>query len=384
MSSDPQPDTIPSHGLQLQSTVCKDGHLELSLASVEIPAPSPDNVIVRMEAAPINPSDIGLLFGPADMSAATAGGTADLPVITAPIDAGAMGGIAARIDQPMPVGNEGAGIVVAAGDSENAQSLIGKTVGLIGGASYSQYRSAPAAMVLPMPDGTTPAQAASWFVNPLTALGMIETMKSEGHKALVHTAAASNLGQMLNKACLADGIDLVNIVRRPEQLEILRALGAKHVCNSSDLDFTSQLTDALETTGATLAFDATGGGHLAGQILSCMEQALNLKATEYSRYGSAIHKQVYLYGRLDRSDTLLGADLGMAWGIGGWLLPPFLGSIGLEATGRLRNRVASEITTTFASGYTAEISLAEALDLTTLKAYGRQATGEKYLINPNK
>jgi len=378
------PQSTPREGLQLRSTVHQAGHLELSIASIPTPEPGPDDVIVRMEAAPINPSDLGLLFGPADLSKAEASGTRDRPVITAPIPAAAMRGVAARVDEPMPVGNEGAGIVVAAGESEYAQSLMGKTVGIVGGATYSQFRAAPAMMVLPMPEGTTPAEAASWFVNPLTALGMVETMKLEGHSALVHTAAASNLGQMLNKICLADGIDLVNIVRRKEQENILREIGAKHICNSSDDDFEAKLTDALETTGATLAFDATGGGRLAGQILSCMERALNRNAAEYSRYGSTTHKQVYLYGRLDRSETILGADLGMAWGIGGWLLPPFLGRLGLEGTARLRTRVAEEIKTTFASKYTAEISLAGALDLPTLKAYGRQATGEKYLINPSK
>jgi hypothetical protein len=337
-----------------------------------------------MEAAPINPSDLGLLFGPADIRQASANGTPEHPVIRAPIPAAAMRGVAARVDEPMPVGNEGAGIVVVAGESDYAQSLMGKTVGIVGGATYSQFRAVPAMMVLPMPEGTTPAEAASWFVNPLTALGMVETMRLEGHSALVHTAAASNLGQMLNRICLADGIDLVNIVRRHEQENILREIGAKFICNSSDDDFEANLTDALETTGATLAFDATGGGRLAGQILSCMERALNRNAAEYSRYGSTTHKQVYLYGRLDRSETRLGADLGMAWGVGGWLLPPFLGKLGLEGTGRLRGRVAAEIKTTFASHYTAEISLAGALDLATLKAYGRQATGEKYLINPSR
>ncbi len=380
--------STPREGLQLRSTVVGDseqsGHLELSIASVATPKPGPDDVLVRMEAAPINPSDLGLLFGPADLSAAEAGGTNESPVITAPIPAAALPGVAARIDQPMPVGNEGAGIVVEAGESDYAQSLIGRTVGIVGGATYSQFRAAPAMMVLPFPDGTTPAEAASWFVNPLTALGMVETMQLEEHNALVHTAAASNLGQMLNKICLADGIGLVNIVRRKEQEDILRGIGAKFVCNSSDDDFEVQLTDALETTGATLAFDATGGGRLAGQILSCMERALNRNAAEYSRYGSTTHKQVYLYGRLDRSETVLGADLGMAWGLGGWLLPPFLGKLGLEGTARLRERVAGEIKTTFASRYTAEISLTEALDLSTLKAYGRQATGEKYLINPSR
>jgi NADPH2:quinone reductase len=274
--------------------------------------------------------------------------------------------------------------VIDAGSSEAAQALVGKTVAAIGGSMYSQYRVVPAAMCLPLPDGTTPAEGASCFVNPLTALGMVETMRAEGHTALVHTAAASNLGQMLNKICIADGIALVNIVRREEQEEILRAIGAKIVCNSSAPDFKERLTDALAETGATIAFDATGGGRLGGQILSCMEAALNRTAGEYSRYGSSTHKQLYIYGRLDRSPTELLGDYGMAWGIGGWLLPPFLQKVGPETGGRLRARVAAEIKTTFASHYTAEISLAEALQLETVAAYGKQATGEKYLINPNK
>jgi NADPH2:quinone reductase len=242
----------------------------------------------------------------------------------------------------------------------------------------------PAAAVLPFAPETSPAEAASWFVNPMTALGMVETMRREGHSALVHTAAASNLGQMLQKLCLADGIALVNVVRRAEQEAVLRGIGAKHVCNSSAPDFQSKLVDALAETGATLAFDATGGGPLAGQILSAMESALQRSATSFSRYGSMTHKQVYLYGRLDRTPTVLPGDAGMAWGVGGWLLPPFLGRIGAEATARLRARVAAEIRTTFASRYTAEISLFEALDPETLRAYARQATGEKYLIVPQK
>lgn len=363
--------------------VTKGGQLEISLAMVETPSPGPDDVVIRVEAAPINPSDLGLLFGPADMQAATSGGSADRPVVTAPVLAGLMKSVAARLDQPMPVGNEGAGIVVEAGASDAAQALVGKTVAVIGGAMYSQYRVAPAAMCLLLPDGTTPTEGASCFVNPLTALGMVETMRLEGHTALVHTAAASNLGQMLNKICLADDIALVNIVRRQEQEEILRSIGAKTVCNSSTADFKDDLTDALAETGATLAFDATGGGKLGGQILSCMEAALNRTAAEYSRYGSTTHKQLYIYGRLDRSPTQLTGDFGMAWGIGGWLLPAFLQKIGPEAAGRLRARVAAEIKTTFASHYTAVISLAEALELKTVAAYGKQATGEKFLINPN-
>jgi NADPH2:quinone reductase len=370
-------------GLQLQSTITQDGRLELSLATVETPALGDGDILIRVEASPINPSDLGLLFGPADMTKAIASkDAAGRPAVTAPVPPGLMGMVKARIDQSLPVGNEGAGIVVEAGTSKEAQALIGKTVSAVGGAMYSQYRAAPAAMCLPMPEGTTPREGASWFVNPLTALGMVETMRMEGHKALVHTAAASNLGQMLNKICLTDGIPLVNIVRKPEQEEILKKIGAKHICNSSAPDFRDRLTDALVETGATLAFDAIRGGKLVGQILSCMEVALNRSAKEYSRYGSTTHKQVYVYGRLDPSPMELSGDFGMAWGIGGWLLPPFLQHAGGEVVARMRARVAAEIKTTFASHYTAEISLAQALEIDTLKAYGRQATGEKYLINP--
>jgi hypothetical protein len=340
--------------------------------------------VLRVEGTPINPSDLGLLFGPADMQKAKRSGTADRPVVTAPVPSELMKSVAARLDQAMPVGNEGAGIVVAAGESEAAQALLGRTVAAIGGAMYSQYRVVPAAMCLPLPEGTTPKEGASCFVNPLTALGMVETMRLEGHSALVHTAAASNLGQMLNKICIADGIPLVNIVRRPEQEELLRSIGAKIVCDSSAPDFKERLTDALAETGATLAFDATGGGKLGGQILSCMEAALNRKADGYSRYGSSTHKQLYIYGRLDRSPTQLGGDYGMAWGVGGWLLPPFLQKVGPEIGGRMRARVADEIKTTFASHYTAVISLAEALDLENIARYGRQKTGEKFLIDPQK
>jgi NADPH2:quinone reductase len=272
--------------------------------------------------------------------------------------------------------------VIAAGSSPEAQALLGRTVGFVGGAAWSQIRVLPAALVLPFPPGTKPAAAASWFVNPMTALGMLETMRREGHSALVHTAAASNLGQMLQKLCLADGIGLVDVVRRESQATLLRALGATHVCDSSAPDFRERLIDAIADTGATLGFDATGGGPLAGQILSAMEAAQLRQAREFSRYGSPIHKQVYLYGRLDRSPTILPTDLGMAWGVGGWLLPPFLARIGPEATGRLRERVAREIETTFASHYTATIPLSDLLVPETLRACARQATGEKFLVNP--
>jgi NADPH2:quinone reductase len=338
--------------------------------------------VVRIEASPINPSDMGLLFGPADMTTAKVGGSADRPVVTADIPEKLMKSVAGRADQALPVGNEGGGVVVKAGSSDAAQALLGKTVGCFGGSMYAQYRCMPAAFCLELPEGTSPAEGASCFVNPLTALGMVETMKLEGHKALVHTAAASNLGQMLNKLCNADGVPLVNIVRKQEQVDVLKGLGAKFVCNSSEATFKGDLVDALVSTGATLAFDATGGGRLAGQILAAMEVAAGRSAKEYSRYGSTTHKQVYIYGGLDRSATTLDRNFGMAWSVGGWLLPPFLQKIGPEAGQKLRERVAREIKTTFASRYTKEVSLADALRAEAIAEYGKQATGEKYLINP--
>lgn len=371
-------------GLQLRSTIHKDGNLELSLVAVETPEPGEDQVVVGVEASPINPSDLGLLFGAADISTATVSGPADNPVVTVKIPQGLMKAMAARLDQSLPVGNEGAGVVVKAGSSAAAQALLGKTVAILGGAMYSQYRVIKAKECLLLPEGTTPAEGASCFVNPLTALGMVETMRQEGYSALVHTAAASNLGQMLVKICIKDGVDLVNIVRKQEHVDLLKDMDAKYVCNSSSPAFMEDLTQALVDTGATLAFDATGGGKLAGQILTCMEIAANKTAKEYSRYGSTTHKQVYIYGGLDRSPTEFNRNFGMAWGIGGWLLTPFLQKIGFEAAQKLRERVAAEIKTTFASSYSREVSLAEALQLDAISVYSKQGTGEKYLINPNK
>ena len=369
---------------QLRSTVTSSGQLKLELAQIEVPAPTSNEVLVRVEASPINPSDLGLLFGMADMSTAKASGTSDAPMITADIAPNILKALTARLDQALPVGNEGGGVVVAAGDSELAQSMLGKTVGILGGAMYTQFRCVDAEQCLVMHEGTTSAEAASCFVNPLTALGMVETMKAEGHTALAHTAAASNLGQMLNKICIADGVQLVNIVRKQEQVDLLTAMGAQHVCNTSDDDFMQQLTDALVETGATIAFDATGGGPLTGQILTAMERAALTTTKEYSGYGSTTYKQVYIYGGLDRRPTEFNRAFGTAWGIGGWLLPPFLQKIGVEAAEALRQRVANEIKTTFASAYTAEVSLSEALTLEAITVYGKQATGEKYLINPSK
>lgn len=372
------------NALQLRSLVKQNGELELSLASVPIPDPAPNEVLVRIEAAPINPSDLGLLFGAADMSTARASGSAERPVVTARIPEAAMRGMAGRMDASMPVGNEGAGVVVAAGSSEAAQALVGKTVAVLGGAMYAQYRCIAADQCLVLPAGATPADGASSFVNPLTALGMVETMRREGHSALVHTAAASNLGQMLNRICIADGIGLVNIVRKQEQAELLKSMGATHVCVAGSASFMQDLTDALVATGATIAFDAIGGGKLAGQILSCMEAGLNRTAKEYSRYGSTTHKQVYIYGGLDTGPTEFVRNFGMTWGMGGWLLFPFLQKIGPAAAQVLKQRVAAELKTTFASHYAREVSLAETLQLDTIAVYGQRATGVKFLINPNK
>ncbi|APO53112.1 zinc-binding dehydrogenase [Bradyrhizobium diazoefficiens] len=371
-------------GLQLRSLIKKSGELEISLLDVPTPEPAEDEVVVRVEAAPINPSDLGLLVGAADMSTAKLSGTRQAPVITAKVPDGAMRAMGARLDQSLPVGNEGAGVVIKTGSSDAAKALMGKTVAMIGGAMYSQYRTLKARDCQPLPDGTTAAEGASWFVNPLTALGMTETMRREGHKALVHTAAASNLGQMLNKICIKDGIPLVNIVRSKEQAEILNKIGAKYVVDSSVPSFLDDLTAALVETGATIAFDAIGGGKLAGDILNCMEIAINKTAKEYSRYGSSVHKQVYVYGALDIRPIELPRGFGMAWGVGGWLLTPFLQKIGPADIGRLRQRVVNELKTTFASHYTKVVSLPEALDPANIAVYAKRATGEKFLINPNK
>ena len=367
----------------------------MSLVDTPTPKPEPDEVVVRVDAAPINPSDLGLLFGAADMSTAKASGTPSDPVVNATVPPKLMRAMAGWLNQSLPVGNEGAGVVIDTGSSEEAKKLLGKTVAVMDGAMYSQYKVVKASQCLMLLAGTTAEEGASCFVNPLSVLAMVETMKLEGHKALVfsqftsllalvHTAAASNLGQMLIRLCNKDGIGLVNIVRKQEQVELLKSMGAEYVCNSSAPTFRDDLTEALAATEATLAFDAIGGGTLAGQILTCMEVAANQSAKEYNRYGSSTHKQVYIYGALGRGPTELNRNFGMAWSIGGWLMPPFLDKIGTEAAEKLRERVAAEIKTTFASKYTKKVSLAGALSLPAIAAYGKQATGEKFLITPNE
>ena len=371
---------------EIRSEITSEGKLNLSIVTSDVPTPGDDDVLIKVEASPINPSDLGLLISfAADLDSISSQGSGEDTVTTMGIHPGLMQSMKPRIDKSMKVGNEGGGVIVDAG--KNVKNLIGKTVGVAGGAMYSQYRCLPAMSCLVMNEGTTSVEAASSFVNPLTALGFTETMKLENHTALVHTAAASNLGQMLVKICLADDIPLVNIVRKEEHVELLKNLGAKYICNTSDENFMKNLIDCLVETGATLGFDATGGGNegkLAGQILSAMEVAANKNATEYSRYGSDTYKQVYIYGGLDPTPTVLNRSFGLSWGLGGWLLTPFIGRVGTEKFQEMRERVAKEITTTFASSYTKEVSLEEMLEPDAIKTYAKQATGTKYLVTPHK
>ncbi|KAI9022027.1 oxidoreductase [Hyaloraphidium curvatum] len=386
--------SVPAKTLQLQSLV-KDGSVELSLVERDVPAPAADEVVVRIAAAPINPSDVYTIMSGADATKAAASGTPERPVVTAPIPAAAMGlsSVSGRVGQPVFPGNEAGGVVVAAGSSPEAQALLGKVVGLWGGAMYAQYRvikvsAFPIPPAVPMREGITPEQAAACFVNPLTALAMVEAMKLEKHKALLHTAAASNLGQMLVKICKADGIPLVNVVRKPEQAELLKKIGAEYVCDSSQPTFEEDLIEALYKTGATLAFDAVSGGPLASTILSCMEKAAIKREAEaggaYNRYGSNTFKQLYIYGRLDQGPTQIFPTFGFSWGMGGFLLIPFMVKAGPEISERMIRRVVDEIDTTFASGYTDEITLQQALSLDVLHKYVKTATGQKYLVRPDK
>ncbi|MEO1043743.1 MAG: zinc-binding dehydrogenase [Pseudomonadota bacterium] len=374
---------VPATTRKMMSKAKSDGTLDLRLEEIPMPTPKPGELLVRVEASPINPSDLGLFIGMADYANATKGGTAELPTLSMPVPQFARGMYAPRLDQPLTVGNEGAGIVVAAGSPDH-EGMIGRAVAFATGDLYSDYCVVPVPVAIPLPDGVSPREGASSFVNPMTALSMTEVMRREGHKALIHTAAASNLGQMLNKICIADGIPLVNIVRKAEQAEILKGIGADYVVNSQDDDFFPQLVAAIEATGATLAFDAVGGGGLAGSIITAMELGLVKKMDEYSRYGSPVMKQVYIYGRLDLSPSTIPPSVGMAWGVGGFLLPNFLATISQEDRMKMGGRVMAQLKTTFASQYTDEISLTDVLNPDIIAKYDAKATGTKFLVNPTK
>ena len=373
---------LPATNRTMLTEVKPEGVLELYLADLPMPTPKDHEVVVKVQATPINPSDLGLMVGAADVTSARAIERAGLPGIAMNVPEAGMRFMAGRIGQALPIGNEGCGVVVAAGAAPEAQALMGKTVALIGGEIYAEYRCLAAQMCMPLPHGTAPEDGASCFVNPLTSLGFAETMKLEGYKAIVHAAAASNLGQMLVKICKADGIPLVNIVRSEEQIALLKGIGAEIVLNSNDADFVEQLTSAIEKTEAFLGFDPIGGGKLAGQILGAMEAAAVRRMTAFSRYGSDQMKQVYIYGALDVGPTILNRSFGLTWGLGGWLLTPFMAKAGPEIVGRMRARVAAELTTTFKSHYSHEVSLEQAVDVATMQAYNAKKTGEKYLIRP--
>lgn len=382
--------TLPTTTLQLHSLISADGLLTLSLQETPLPALGPHDVLIAVEAAPINPSDIGGLFGPADLATLQDGGSPQRPVLSARVPERALAALSAagprasRVGKALALGNEGAGTVLAAGSAPAAQALLGRRVAALGGEMYATHRVLPADQCLALPDGASAEAGASCFVNPLTALGMVETMRAEGHRALVHTAAASNLGQMLNRICQADGVGLVNIVRSPAQAALLHGQGARWVVDSSAADFAPALAAAVQATGATLGFDATGGGALASQVLQAMEAALQATATEYSRYGSSTHKQVYLYGNLEPGPTTVVRSVGMAWGIGGWLLWPAMARLGPARVAALKQRVADELHTTFASRYAGTLGLAEALTVAAVQRYARRATGEKFLIAPQQ
>lgn len=362
--------------LELRSIITADGMLRVTLEPVSLPDPAQGEVLVRVEAAPVNPSDLGLLFGPADMTTLKSDGAA----LTAKVPAAGLAAVKARLGQSLPVGNEGAGTVIKAGPDQ--QHLIGKRVAMIGGAMYAEHRLIAAEACLVLPEGATARQDASLFVNPLTALGFVETMRAEGHRAIVHAPAASNLGQMLVRICKADGIGLVNIVRSQQQANLLRGIGATHIVDSSAADFPARLQDAIATTGATLAFDAIGGGDLTSTILNAMEAVAARSLQSYDRYGSAVLKQVYIYGALDTGPTVLKRGFGFSWAVGGWLLFRQLQRLDPAIVERMRQRVLDEMTTTFASHYTRTISLRDALTPDIAAAYQKKATGSKYLIVP--
>jgi len=365
-------------GRQLMSTLTADGKMTLALEETQFPAPTGNQVLVKMEAAPINPSDLFLMTAGADLeNASYSPGRIEMqlhPKIAA--------GQAARHGLPQTVGNEGAGTVVAAGDGEMAQAMMGARVACVPGNAFSEYALADAMMCIPLGDHTS-EQGASSFVNPMTALGFVETARREGHDAIIHAAAASNLGQMLNRICQEDDIALVNIVRKDAQAQLLRDQGANHVVNSSDDDFEEKLAGAIGETEAYLGYDPIGGGQTTDICLRAMERVAAAQMTEYSRYGSDQPKKMYIYGRLDLSPTILTPSYGFGWTVAGWLLMPFLASCDMPTLIGLRQRVVSGLTTTFASSYKTRVGLEDMLTRDAIMDYAQMKTGEKYLVTPH-
>jgi NADPH:quinone reductase-like Zn-dependent oxidoreductase len=376
MSDLPQTNTI------MLTQVNADATLEIFFERRAMPVPKPHEVLVKVQATPINPSDLGLLFGAADVATCVATERNNMPSLRAQIPEAGMRAMQGRVGEALPIGNEGCGIVVAAGDSPEAQAMIGKMVALIGGEIYAEYRCLPAQMCMVLPDGTNPQQGASCFVNPLTSLAFTEVMKRDGYSGIIHAAAASNLGQMLVKICKADAIPLINIVRNAEQASLLRSIGAEYVLDSTSDTFMADLTAAIVETGIMLGFDPIGGGKLSGQMLACMEAAAVKRMTTYSRYGSDTMKQVYIYGALDVGPTILNRSFGLTWSLSGFLLTPFMQMAGPEIVGRMRKRVVDELTTTFKSHYSHEVSLFDVVKPEIAAAYNAKRTGEKYLIRP--
>lgn len=365
-------------GKQIFTTLEANGTLTVEIAETNFPQPGPSQVLVRMEAAPINPSDLALLFATADLENAEFSPGKVVATMREPFLSGAKG----RHGQRLPVGNEGAGTVIAAGDSPAAQALMGQRVACVPGTAFAQYALAEVAMCLPLGDISS-EEGASAFVNPMTALGFVETAKMEGHSAIIHLAAASNLGQMLNRICLEDGMDLINVVRKQEQADLLKSQGARYVINSSDDDFMAQLRSAISETGAYLGFDPIGGGTNSDIMFKAMEQVAARKMTEFSRYGSDQPKKMYIYGRLDLSPTVLTPSYGFEFTLSGWLLFPFLQKAGREGVMRMRKRVLDNMTTTFASHYKQKITLEQMLEKDIAIDYRAMRTGEKYLLTPH-
>lgn len=363
-------------GKQLFSTLA-DGKLTVEIAETNYADPTGNQVLVQMEAAPINPSDLAILTSAADLENAEYSKGKFVATMPEPFFSAQKG----RHGLRLPAGNEGAGTVIAAGESAAAQALIGQRVACVPGSAYSQYCVADATMCLPLGDISS-EDGASAFVNPMTALGFAETAKAEGHKAIIHTAAASNLGQMLVKICQEDDLALVNIVRKAEHVDLLSNLGANTIVNSSDEDFARQLREAVDSTGAYLGFDPIGGGQAVDACFKAMEQVAAAKMDEYSRYGSNQQKKMYIYGRLDMGPTILTPAYGFGWTLSGWLLFPYLQNAGMETMGRMQQRVLNGLTTTFASSYKSKVNLEEMLTKEAAMDYRLMKTGEKYLVTP--